>query len=505
MATDDAPEVRIAAGRLRGRSEEGVAVFRGIPFAEPPVGALRFAAPRPARGWDGVREARDFGPPPPQAASMAEVPAVQPESDDWLTVNVWSPDPAPGAGLPVMVWIYGGAYQNGSSSSPGYDGALLAREGPAVVVTLNYRVGVEGFAHLEDAPANRGLLDQIAALEWVRDNVRAFGGDPARVTVFGESAGAGSIAALLATERAAGLFRRAVLQSVPGTYFSAGLAADIGAAIAGELGLRPTAADLSTVPPGRLPAAGDAIAAKMRQHEARWGAVAHTPTPFSPVVDGELLSRTPWEAVADGAARDVALLTGHTRDEYRLFLAWEGLPVTVSEERADTALRVFAPGPDGPRRYREGFPGAGPAELCEVVQSDWLFRMPTLALARAQSEAGGSAHLYELTWPAPAYDGAFGACHALDVPLTFGTLDADIALLLLGDASNAGARELSAYIRRAWTRFATEGTPGWPAYDTTDHHTQLLDTPPTLAPYPETTSRALWEHHAFGPLPLLAE
>ena len=247
MTTDEStpsvsrPEVRAPVGTVRGRREAGVAVFRGIPFAEPPVGALRFAAPRPVRGWDGVREAVSYGPPPPQAGAFGmDGLAREAAGDDWLTINVWSPEPGPGAGLPVMVWIHGGAYTIGMSSLPEYDGGRLARDGGVVVVTFNYRVGIEGFAQIEGAPANRGLLDQIAALEWVRDNIRAFGGDPDRVTVFGESAGGGSVAALLAMPRAAGLFGRAVAQSVQGTFFSPELAADIASACAAELGLRPT-------------------------------------------------------------------------------------------------------------------------------------------------------------------------------------------------------------------------------------------------------------------------
>jgi len=211
------PEVRAAAGTVRGTREGGVAVFRGIPFAEPPVGVLRFAAPRPVRASNGVREALSFGPPPPQGGHFG-MDALEHgvASDDWLTVNVWSPAPEPGAALPVMVWIQGGAYVIGMSGRPEYDGGRLARDGGVVVVTFNYRVGIEGFAHIEGAPANRGLLDQVAALEWVRDNIRAFGGDPDRVTVFGQSAGGGSVAALLAMPRAAGLFRRAIVQSMPG-------------------------------------------------------------------------------------------------------------------------------------------------------------------------------------------------------------------------------------------------------------------------------------------------
>ena len=212
------PVVRTAGGLVRGRAKDGVAVFRGIPFAQPPVGDLRFAAPRPARPWDGVREAAAFGPPPPQSGFLLtpmSPAAPDADPDDWLTVNVFSPDLG-AARLPVMVWIYGGAYRFGASSLLGYDGTPLARQN-VVMVTFNHRIGVEGYAYLPGVPANRALLDQVAALRWVRENIAAFGGDPDRVTVFGESAGAGAIASLLVMPAAAGLFRRAIAQSVPGT------------------------------------------------------------------------------------------------------------------------------------------------------------------------------------------------------------------------------------------------------------------------------------------------
>ncbi|WP_030200031.1 carboxylesterase/lipase family protein [Streptomyces sp. NRRL S-87] len=495
------PEVRTAAGVLRGSREAGVAVFRGVPYAEPPVGALRFAAPRPVRPWEGVRPALSYGPPPPQSGLLGAAPqGPDATGGDWLTLNVWTPDPA--AALPVLVWIPGGGYVIGHAGRPEYDGALLAGAG-TVVVTLNYRLGVEGFAHLDGAPANRGLLDQVAALEWVRDNVRAFGGDPDRVTLFGQSAGAGSVAALTAVPRAAGLFRRAVAQSVPGTFFTPGLAADVAAACAAELGLRPTAADLSRVPPSGLPAAGDAVAAKMAQWEDRWGPVTHRPIPFAPVVDGDVLPATPWQALADGAGRDVDLLVGHTRDEHRLFTLIDGLLGQVTEERAETALRLLAPGPDGARRYRASFPTAGPEELYELVNADWLFRMPSLHLARAQAAGGGRVHAYELTWTAPGMGGALGACHGLDVPLVFGNLHSGEPALLIGPDPSPEAEALSARMRAAWTAFAAHGDPGWPAYDEPRRRVMLLDADPEVAAYPEEASRLLWQDHAFAALPLV--
>ncbi|MFI9760327.1 carboxylesterase/lipase family protein [Streptomyces sp. NPDC051963] len=491
--------VHTTAGTLRGSREDGVAVFRGIPFAEPPVGTLRFAAPRPVQGWDGVRPALDFGPPPPQGMGAAG----DAQGDDWLTVNVWTPEPDPGAGRAVMVWIHGGAYMIGASGRPEYDGGRLARDGDVVVVTFNYRVAAEGFAQIEGAPANRGLLDQVAALEWVRDTIGAFGGDPDRVTVFGQSAGGGSVAALLAMPSAAGLFRRAVAQSVQGTFFTPELAADIAAECASELGLRPTAAELSTADPQLLAAAGDAVTARLPGSVDRWGPVGYRSITFAPVVDGDALPVTPWQALADGAGRGIDLLVGHTRDEQRLLSLLDGLLGQVTDQQAEQALRLLAPGPDGVRRYRDGFPTAGPDELHEMVNSDWVFRMPSLHLAQAHHDAGGRVHVYELTWPAPGLGGIIGACHGLDVPLVFGNLDRGQPATLIGDVPSPEAEALSTRMRAAWTRFAVDGEPGWPAYDSEQRLTQVYDAQPQVTRYPEETSRLLWQHHTFAPLTLL--
>lgn len=501
------PVVRTAAGAVRGVGEHGLAVFRGIPFAAPPVGAARFAAPRPAAPWDGVRDAAAFGPPPPQDLGVQGRSGIldAPEGDDWLTLNVWTPEPDPAARRPVMVWIHGGAYKLGHTGSPGYDAHRIARAGDLVVVTLNYRLGMEGFAHIEGAPANRGLLDQIAALEWVRENIAAFGGDPGQVTVFGESAGGGSVAALLAAPRARGLFGRAVAQSVPGTFFSAELARDIGGALAAEAGLRPTVADLAATDPRRLALDVSGLGGRMLQHLDRWGRVAPTVTPYSPVVDGDVLPTTPWEALAAGAGRDVDLLVGHNRDEFRLFMVLGGLAGKITEERAAETLRLFAPGGEaGARAYRAAYPDAGPAELYERVQTDWLFTVPTLRLAEAQLTGGGRAHVCELAWPAPGAGGALGACHGLDIPLLFGTYHADLGTLLFAGAEvTPEAEALSARFRASWTSFARTGDPGWPAYDVKERPTQVLDAVPAVVPYPQERSARLWEGHDVPALPLL--
>jgi para-nitrobenzyl esterase len=528
------PEVRTAAGRVRGRWAEadgtaGVAVFRGIPFARPPVGELRFLAPRRPLRWEGVLDAAAFGPVAPQAppvsASRNGVPQRdgarqrdgQPPGDDgnWLTLNVWTPDPSAaadraGGGLPVLVWVHGGAYMFGGASEPGYDGATLARLG-AVVVTCNYRLGVEGFAQIAGAPANRGLLDVVAALGWVAENIAGFGGDPASVTAFGESAGAGIVAALLAMPAAKGLFRRAIAQSVPGTFFAPDLASDITKAIAIQAGIvaagslpigrPPTREALATAAPYRLVAAQTAVTAALSEY-GQWGPVALTVTPFSPVVDGEVLPRAPWRALLAGAARDIDLLVGHNKDEYRLFIEAGGKAGQITDAQAAEVLRAFAPAPAGAEAYRRAYPGIDPERLYEVVFSDWLFRMPSLHLAQAHAASGGRTFLYELTYPAPAAPEALGACHGLDVPLVWGGKPGGLGLIMAGPEPPKEFTMLGDLMRAEWLAFAGHGEPGWPVYGTERRLARIYSYPPAIDPYPEEASMHVWERHQFDAIGL---
>ncbi|MFI1916795.1 carboxylesterase/lipase family protein [Nocardia sp. NPDC020380] len=488
------PEISTAAGLVCGRWEKTVAVLRGIPYAQPPIGPRRFRAPVPVLPWDGVRDALEFSPSVPQGDCV-----MSSEDGDWLTLNVWSPDLG-AARVPVMVWIHGGAYLEGTSGNPHTEGATLAANG-VVVVSMNYRVGVEGFACIAGAPDNRGILDQVAALRWVQENIAAFGGDPGNVTVFGQSAGAGSIAALLCMPMAAGLFRRAITQSVPGTFFSPELGAAISGTIAAELGLQATVDDLSPIPPRTLIRAMGEVIRTMPDFVDPWGPMALTPTPFSPVVDGDTLPYAPWQALADGAARGVDLLVGHTRDEYRLFMPRPGSHVT--DEQLSSALDLLAPASDAGLSYRGAFPEAGRDELYELVNSDWLFRIPSLHLAEAQHAGGGRAWMYELSW---AFNLAQGASHSLDVLLVFGTLTDDeirkqpTAIPSAMDEAPRVARQM----RTDWLNFAAKGDPGWSTHEPARRATRVYATDPIVRPYPEERSRLIWQAHRFDTQELLS-
>lgn len=381
---------------MRGTLEQDVAVFRGIPYAAAPVGARRFRAPEPPEPWEEVREAVVFGPTAPKRPYSPPLDRLLPDpdvpGDDCLNLNVWTPSPAR-TGLPVLVWIHGGSLLHGSSAVPLYDGAAFARDG-VVLVSVNYRLGIEGFGVFPDAPANRGLLDQLAALAWVRDNIAAFGGDPDLVTVCGESAGAISIAALLAAPRAKGLFRRAVLQSGAPTALPLGAAARrTTELIAKRLGVAATAGALAAVDPAQLLAA---------QTEVTSGGSPLTGgNSFQIVVDGDLLPRDPLEALLDGAANDVDLLMGTNSEEYRLWFVPSGLTERLSRIKLRLALLKFkVPGATA-RTYRANRPGATPGELLGALATDLLLRVPLNRVADARAGASGSTHLYEFGWPSP--------------------------------------------------------------------------------------------------------
>jgi para-nitrobenzyl esterase len=314
---------------------------------------------------------------------------------------------------------------------------------------------------------------------------------------------------LLSCPAATGLFGAAIVQSLPGTYFTPRLARDIAAELVASLGARATADALRDTDPGALAAAAAAVDLRMGPLAGRsgalanrWGPVAATPTPFSPVVDGDVLPAHPWTALAAGTARDVRVLVGHNRDGGGCS-SWRWACSTGSPMQTRTGpLQAFGPGEDPRHAVRAAYRQATAEELFTLVQSDWLFRMPSLHLAGAQAAGGGQAYLYELTYGAPAAGGIFGACHALDIPLAFGTPTA--APHVFGEIPPEAAAEVSGGMRSAWVAMATDGHPGWPAFD----HRRLtgvfdIGSTPHVQPYPEEASRALWSNHRFSTLDLL--
>ncbi|MDQ6697013.1 MAG: carboxylesterase/lipase family protein [Actinomycetota bacterium] len=476
------PIVNTRTGPVLGTDVGDLSVFRGIPFAAPPLGELRFAPPQPPEPWTAPLDATTFGASAPQNLSLIEEMLGSPDvvyDEDCLRLNVWTPG-CDAANRPVLVWIHGGGFLTGSGSIPWYEGSHLAAR-DAVVVTINYRLGVLGFLHLEElgdgfeGSGNAGLLDQIAALRWVHDNIAGFGGDPANVTVFGESAGAMSVGTLLGTSQADGLFGRAILQSGACSHVhDAGYATEVARKFLAEVG-----ADLSqlrSIPVATLMEAQQRVAS---------GFAFEDGLPFEPVVDGTVLPRQPLERVAAGQVASVELLLGTTLEEMNMFLLMD--PALAQLDEAAVAARVdafFVPHGQEPGHalaaYRERLAAAPVSKVLSAVLTDHTFRMPAIRLAEAQAAHQPSVRMYLFTFATEALGGALGACHALEVPFVWDNLDAQGAALFVGDVG-PGQRALAARMADAWVSFArdghpvVDGLPVWPAYDTAGRSTVRFD------------------------------
>lgn len=480
--------VMTGSGSVRGTTENGLTVFRGIPYAAPLHGPRRFQAPLPAPRWDGIRDARSFSasvaqPAHPQAPRAGEDPQC-------LTVNLWTPQIGDG-GLPVMVWLHGGGFLGGSANSPDFDGSAIAREG-AVVVTVNYRVGYEGFGWVTDAPHNRGIRDQIAALGWVQDNIAAFGGDPDNVTVFGQSAGASSIAALIAGGGADGSFRRAIIQSPGNVFVPVEEARAVSAMITDALGVAPTAEALAGIAPERFHAAQWQPVVVMSADPGAW---THPHSPYAVSLDGDLLDERPWTAMRrTGAGRSIDLISGSTTEEARIFTAG------ADPAAADPAGAAKGMGLDAAElsEYRRAHPGITDADLVTLMASDAMFRMPARWCARAHSGVGGRTYLYEF---ASAVNPVLGACHGLDVPFTFGVPNGPLGTELFGSTVPVEFETLSAEMRSAWVSFAATGNPGWPRYQPGDWSARIWGRPSTVSADPTAVSAAIWDRHEPGQRP----
>ncbi len=501
--------VAVEGGAVRGREDAGVWSFLGVPYAAAPVGPRRWRPPERPEPWSGVRPVTEAGPIAPQAAVGPQIPgdpAVQ--SEDALHLSVWTP------GLddrrrPVMVWVHGGGFTSGTAGSLLYRGDDLARRGDVVVVAVNYRLGALGFlAHPALAPAggevfaNWGLLDQIAALRWVRDHIASFGGDPGNVTLFGESAGGMSVSALLAVPAARGLFRRAVVQSGPPYTHDVARAAAAATSLAGALGLEEVSRDaLVEVPAADLVGAVAAI-------QDRRAAPGELPLPLLPTVDGRVLPAEPRRAVAGGAAAGVELMIGTNRDEVTFFSLGDEGAARMDEEALLRRVRAMAPATQPEElvaTYRLARSGRSepvtPRDVWVSAATDVVFRWPSLRLAAAHRRHG-PAHVYLFSWETPALGGVLGACHALEIPFVFGTFRHPAVAAFSGDGPPAEA--LSLAMQEAWLAFARTGDPSnhrtgaWPRWDPRHRATMVFG--PTVGIEHGPRDEELAVHASYAPL-----
>ncbi|MFI6340247.1 carboxylesterase/lipase family protein [Streptomyces sp. NPDC050535] len=470
--------VTTTSGPVRGRRHGNGSVFLDVPYAAPPVGRGRFAAPSPHEPWTGVRDATQPGPTAPQPTrdsfgTLDMSPYFGPgwqRGDDYLTMNIWAP-PQEGPTRPVMVFVHGGGFVAGSGRGPLYDGSAFARDG-VVLITVNYRLGIPGFLHLADAPDNRGMLDVLAALRWVRENVARFGGDPGNVTLFGQSAGAIIVGGVLADPASSGLVRRAIIQSGTGIgAFTPEQAGMVTAAVGRELDLEPTVKNLAGIPDERLVAAMAGLTGldlRTSTHHDPLGGI----TSFSLVGEHQ-----PAAAVADGRGDEVDLLIGANLDEGSLYLAPLGLMASTTDaDVRDTAARFHSDPDETVRAYRAQHPSASAADLRTAILGDGLFGSGTRQMAAAHASAAtGRTYCYEFGWRSDAMDGQLGASHVMELPFVFDRL----ALPSLhGTRGLLGSTEpparLAADIHRSWIRFAETGNPGWPVYERAGGHVQQL-------------------------------
>jgi para-nitrobenzyl esterase len=508
------PIVATTSGKIRGAVIDGIAAFRGVPYGASTAGANRFKPPRPPQAWAGVRDALDYAGQAPQArlgpAPRAEMvnfsgpPDTSPETEDCLSLNVWTPGADRDARRPVMVWLHGGAFSYGSSNSLRLQGMRLCRRGDVVLVTVNQRLNI--FGHLDlsafggaeyAASGNAGTLDMIAALEWVRDNIAAFGGNPDCVTIFGESGGGGKVSTLLAMPSARGLFHRAIVQSGAAVRLrTLDRAAKLTEAVLQDLGLtRSSLPELHAVPMRRLLAAIGP--AQQAIGPSPWPLLDRYP--FGPVVDGTLLPRQPFHPDATPVSADIPLIIGDCTHEASLFLAHDDKVWHRTLTEAELHERVAAvAGPHVERvvaTYRRLLPDATPADRLIATLTDSNFRVRSLLMAeRRARQAGAPVWMYAFAWQTPLFGGRLGTPHAIDVPFTFDTLEFTNAT----DRS-AGAHALAATMSAAWAAFAHSGEPAhaslpaWPAYTPEQRATMLLDAECHVANDPGQETRLLWQ------------
>ena len=487
------PIVETRYGKVRGSVVDGVHTFKGIPYAAPPFGPNRLLPPQPVEPWSGVRDALTDGPKAPEIPPPPPLDVLVPDAgilgEDCLNLNIWSPGLG-AAGCPVMVWIPGGAFECRMGA---YDGSRFARDG-VVCVTINYRPAAEGFLYLGERNTNRGMLDQVATLEWMQANIAGFGGDSGNVTIFGESAGGMSVGTLLSMPRAEGLFRRAIAQSGAAHYvISAESAKRVAQRVAEQLGVEATRDAFAAVPVDRLIQGQLALRADLATHpdKERWGEeVVVRGMPWSPVIDGNVLPARPIDRIAAGSGAGIDLMVGTTTDEWRLFLVAYGVIGHITDEVLVRAIAAYGlPVEAALTAYRAAHLGASPGDLLAAVQSDWYIRIPAIRLADAHAKTTAATYMYEFAWRTPEFNGLLGACHALEVPFVFDTLGSGTEPFLGSDPP----QRLADTMHAAWVAFASTGECAWPKYDPSGRATMRFDIISKVVDDPRSVERALWQ------------
>ncbi|WP_439680052.1 carboxylesterase/lipase family protein [Embleya sp. MST-111070] len=480
------PLVTTTLGPVRGVWQDRSARFLGIPYAKPPVGDLRFAAPEVPEPWTEPLAATAYGP-TAQRRGFGEGPTIIPEpsipGDDVLNLNVFTPDPTPDAALPVLVWIHGGGFVAGSAASPWYDGRTFNRDG-VVLVSHGYRLGIEGFLHLADAPDNRAVLDWIAALRWVRDNIAAFGGDPAKVTIAGQSAGGGAVQTLMATPSAHELFRAGI--SVSGAVMDPQRRADglaVAARFTARTGLPATAAALRDLSHEELQRLQDLVTAPED------GAASLPELLLAPFADGELIPEDVHGAFRDGSASPAPLMLGATHHEFN-FAAELGM-ADAPIEAAVGVLGSIGLSPEGTSAYLALHEGATPAGVIGQAITDSLFRAAASSIAEARAGQGRPTWMYAFEWRSTAPMFAGQAFHCLDLPFAFDLLGAERAQDATGPDAPVALAEA---MHGAWVSFVRDLDPGrsWPRYTRSGRETMVWDTTPYVAGDTLAAEREIW-------------
>jgi para-nitrobenzyl esterase len=497
--------VSTKSGKLEGYQIDGLYVFKGIPYAAPPVGDLRWMPTRPVKKWDGLQPAKEFGNVAPQNAMPIAAPGMfdfgsQLQGEDCLFLNIWTPG-LDDARRPVMFWIHGGAFIIGSGTEPFLDNSSLVKRGGVVLVSINYRLGAVGFMNLKEisggkipATGNEGLLDQVMALEWVHDNIAAFGGNPDNITVFGFSAGGMSIGNLLGMPVAKGKFHKAINRSgaanVVGTLDSAVKISEQYLKILNLNGKDTDSIRRLTI--NQLLGAQEKLQLKLRESEYR-------ATPFQPVVDGKVIPEWPIEAIEKGSAKKVAIMAGNTLDELKAMNAMDPAMRNFDEARMFKRLNDILPPelvPGLVDTYRAALKRRGskadPLDIMGTINTDLMFRMTTIRLVEAQRDNGLPAYNYLFTYKSPALGGMLGAMHGLDNPFLFGQLDPQFT----GDDEET--RKLALKIQDSCTAFARTGDPScaaigkWPVYGK-ERMTMVLDKNTRVEAAPYEDERRAWE------------